>query len=242
MTGDPLYQLTAVTQAYDGQSVLYVPELVVPRGEILAVIGPSGAGKSTLLRLLNFLEMPTAGQLSFDGQPVVAEPPLPVRRRVTTVFQTPGLLNRSVAANVAYGLKLRGERLDTVVLREWLIRMGLKGLEKRYPGQLSAGEAQRVALARALVIGPEALLLDEPTANLDPYNVGLIETIVREENERQGMTVALVTHNIFQARRLAHRTAMLLNGRLIEIGATEQIFERPQQRETAAFLRGELVY
>ena len=99
-----------------------------------------------------------------------------------------------------------------------------------------------MALARALVIGPEALLLDEPTANLDPYNVGLIETIVREENERQGMTVVLVTHNIFQARRLAHRTALLLNGRLVEIGATEQIFERPQQKETAAFLRGELVY
>jgi tungstate transport system ATP-binding protein len=140
------------------------------------------------------------------------------------------------------GLKLRGERLGAAVLREWLTRLGLNGLEKRQPSQLSAGEAQRVALARALVIGPEALLLDEPTANLDPYNVGLIETIVREENERQGMTVVLVTHNIFQARRLAHRTALLLSGRLVEIGATEQIFERPQQRETAAFLRGELVY
>ena len=242
MTADLLYRLTAVTQVYDGQGVLSVPELVVRRGEILAVIGPSGAGKSTLLRLLNFLEMPTAGQLTFDGQPIVAEPPLAVRRRVTTVFQTPALLSRSVAANIVYGLKLRGERLGAAVLREWLTRLGLKGLEKRHPGQLSAGEAQRVALARALVIGPEALLLDEPTANLDPYNVGLIETIVHEENERQGMTVVLVTHNIFQARRLAHRTALLLNGRLVEIGATEQIFERPQQRETAAFLRGELVY
>jgi tungstate transport system ATP-binding protein len=242
MTADPLYRLTAVTQVYDGQGVLSVPELVVQRGEILAVIGPSGAGKSTLLRLLNFLEMPTAGQLSFDGQPVAGEPPLAIRRRVTTVFQTPALLSRSVTANIAYGLKLRGERLGAAVLREWLTRLGLNGLEKRQPSQLSAGEAQRVALARALVIGPEALLLDEPTANLDPYNVGLIETIVREENERQGMTVVLVTHNIFQARRLAHRTALLLSGRLVEIGATEQIFERPQQKETAAFLRGELVY
>ena len=242
MMADPLYQLTQVAQAYDGQGVLDVPELVVQRGEILAIIGPSGAGKSTLLRLLNFLGMPTAGQLAVEGQSVAGEPPLAIRRRVTTVFQTPALLSRSVTANIAYGLKLRGDRLGAAVLREWLTRLGLNGLEKRQPSQLSAGEAQRVALARALVIGPEALLLDEPTANLDPYNVGLIETIVREENERQGMTVVLVTHNIFQARRLAHRTALLLNGRLVEIGATEQIFERPQQKETAAFLRGELVY
>jgi tungstate transport system ATP-binding protein len=115
-------------------------------------------------------------------------------------------------------------------------------LEKRRPQQLSMGEAQRVALARALVIRPVALLLDEPTANLDPYNVGLIEEIVRQENEATGMTVVLVTHNVFQARRLAHRTALLLNGRLVEIGPTESFFTRPRQPQTAAFLRGDLVY
>jgi tungstate transport system ATP-binding protein len=99
-----------------------------------------------------------------------------------------------------------------------------------------------VALARALVIRPDVLLLDEPTANLDPYNVGLIEQIVRQENESQGTTAVLITHNIFQARRLAHRTALLLSGHLVEIGPTEQLFTNPQQEKTAAFLRGELVY
>jgi len=108
--------------------------------------------------------------------------------------------------------------------------------------KLSGGEAQRVALARALLIRPDVLLLDEPTANLDPYNVGLIEEIVREENAARGMTIVLATHNMFQARRLAHRTGLLLNGELVEVGETEEIFTSPVRVETEAFVRGELVY
>jgi tungstate transport system ATP-binding protein len=237
-----LYTLTNITQVYNGRSVLNLPHLEIQQGEILAVVGPSGAGKSTLLRLLNFLETPATGEILFAGMGVNGRVPLEMRRRVTTVFQTPGLLNRSVAANIGYGLRLRGQTLAAAQLDQWLERLGLTGLEKQRPGQLSAGEAQRVALARALVIRPDVLLLDEPTANLDPYNVDLIEKIVRQENEAQGTTVVLVTHNIFQARRLAHRTALLLSGRLVEIGETEQLFNEPGQAKTAAFLRGELVY
>jgi tungstate transport system ATP-binding protein len=237
-----LYTLTNITQRYNGRSVLNLPRLEIRQGEILAIVGPSGAGKSTLLRLLNFLETPATGEILFDGKGINGRVPLEMRRRVTTVFQTPGLLNRSVAANIGYGLHLRGQKLSPTQLDQWLERLGLTGLEKQRPGQLSAGEAQRVALARALVIRPDVLLLDEPTANLDPYNVDLIETIVRQENEAQGTTVVLVTHNIFQARRLAQRTALLLSGQLVEIGETKQLFNEPGQAKTAAFLRGELVY
>lgn len=237
-----LYTLSNITQVYNGRTVLNLPHMEIRQGEILAIVGPSGAGKSTLLRLLNFLETATTGEIVFAGMGVNGRIPLEIRRRVTTVFQTPGLLNRSVAANIGYGLRLRGQTLSSTEIAQWLERLGLTGLEKQRPGQLSAGEAQRVALARALVIRPDVLLLDEPTANLDPYNVGLIEKIVHQENEAQGTTVVLVTHNIFQARRLAHRTALLLSGQLIEIGETEQLFNKPQQAKTAAFLRGELVY
>lgn len=237
-----LYKLTNITQVYNGRTILNISHLDIKQGEILAVVGPSGAGKSTLLRLLNFLEMPTTGEILFDGLGVNGRIPLDVRRRVTTVFQTPGLLNRSVAANIRYGRRLRGQSLGVAELGQLLARLGLTGLDKHRPGQLSAGEAQRVALARALVIRPDVLLLDEPTANLDPYNVGLIEQIVRQENETQGITAVLITHNIFQARRIAHRTALLLSGQLVEIGPTEQLFTNPQQEKTAAFLRGELVY
>ncbi|MBP6805230.1 MAG: phosphate ABC transporter ATP-binding protein, partial [Chloroflexi bacterium] len=102
--------------------------------------------------------------------------------------------------------------------------------------------AQRVALARAMILQPDVLLLDEPTANLDPYNVGMIEEIVRQMNATQAMTMVLVTHNIFQAKRLAHRVALLLNGRVVETAPTDTFFNHPGDPRTAAFVRGDMVY
>ena len=237
-----LYELDNVQQWYNGRRVLNVEKMTITQGEILALVGPSGAGKSTLLRLLNFLELPADGRLTFDQTPVSKDAPLTLRRRVTTVFQHPVLLKRSVLANLRYGMELRGEKLPENVLTHWLERLGLTNLANQFALKLSGGEAQRVALARALLIRPDVLLLDEPTANLDPYNVGLIEEIVREENAARGMTIVLATHNMFQARRLAHRTGLLLNGELVEVGETEKIFTSPVRVETEAFVRGELVY
>ncbi len=237
-----LYGLQGVTQQYNGRIVLSIDEMRIQSGEILALVGPSGAGKSTLLRLLNFLESPTAGKITFDGTAVNGNLPLATRRRVTTVFQKPALLKRSVAANIGYGLSLRGEKISLELLDHWLTRLGLQELRNQKASKLSAGEAQRVALARALVIRPDVLLLDEPTANLDPYNVDLIENIVREENQKNGTTVVLVTHNVFQAKRLAQRTALLMGGNLVELSETAVFFNNPHQPQTAAFVRGELVY
>lgn len=237
-----MYRLQNVRKAYGGRTVLDIDHLHIRAGEVFAVVGPSGAGKSTLLRLLNFLEPPTAGRIEFDGQLVNGNHlPLMLRRQVTTVFQRPVLLNTSVEGNVAYGLRLRGVQGDGRV-RELLKLVGLSELAKAPARQLSGGEAQRVALARALAIEPRVLLLDEPTANLDPYNVGLIEGIVADVNRRQGTTVVLVTHNVFQARRLAQWAALLLDGRVVEVGRAEDFFERPRDRRTAAFVRGEMAY
>jgi tungstate transport system ATP-binding protein len=236
-----IYELEGVQQWYDGRPILHIEQMSIQSGEILAIVGPSGAGKSTLLRLLNFLERPSQGQLLFDGQET-AELPLAQRRRVTMVFQRPILLRRSVASNLQYGLALRGQKLLPEMQASWLERLGLAALARQSAHKLSAGEAQRVALARALLVRPDVLLLDEPTANLDPYNVGLIETLLQEENQRLGMTMVLVTHNIFQARRVAHRVAFLLAGKLVEMAEAETFFNAPAQPETAAFVRGELVY
>lgn len=245
MASKPIYHLRNLTQVYDGRIVLLVDRLEINAGEILAIVGPSGAGKSTLLRLLNFLEAPAAGHLTFEGKTINGKaPPLDLRRQVTTVFQRPVLLNRSVAANVVYGLKLRGQNGEKVgqAVTEMLDRVGLSDLAKASARTLSGGEAQRVALARALLIQPRVLLLDEPTANLDPYNVRLIERIVTEVNRDWGTTVALVTHNVFQAKRLAHRTALLLEGRLIEIADTSTFFDSPADPRTTAFVQGDMVY
>jgi tungstate transport system ATP-binding protein len=248
----PIYRLRDVQQTYIGRTVLSIDALDIRRGEVLALVGPSGAGKSTLLRLLNFLEQPSGGSLEFDGQPVNGRISLEQRRRVTAVFQRPAMLKRSIAANIGYGLRLRGKTLPDAELEAWLKRLGLAPLARQSAPKLSAGEAQRVALARALVLRPDVLLLDEPSANLDPYNIGLIERLVADAHNGNGhyetgvntggMTVVWVTHDIFQARRVADRVAFLLSGRLVELADAATFFTAPATSQAAAFLRGELVY
>jgi len=244
----PLYRLRQLRKAYgepNPRLVLDVEALDIEAGEMLAIIGPSGAGKSTLLRLLNFLEAPTSGGLEFEGRPVPPNPPLYTQRRVTTVFQRPLMLSRSVYENVAFGLRPRGLPVDKRVAAV-LDEVGLAALASAPAGQLSGGEMQRAALARALVLEPAALLLDEPTANLDPNNVGLIESILLRHRQAHGTTLVLVTHNVFQARRLAGqasgRAALLLAGRLVEAGPVDDFFSNPQDPRTAAFIRGDMVY
>ncbi len=238
----PIYTLHDLQQSYNGRRVLAIDRLDIGRGEVLALVGPSGSGKSTLLRLLNFLEQPSGGALTFDGEPVTPRLALAQRRRVTTVFQRPALLHRSVAANIGYGQTLRGIKPDNDELAAWLDRLGLSHLARQSAPKLSAGEAQRVALARALILRPDVLLLDEPSANLDPYNIGLIERLVAEAHSETGMTVVWVTHDIFQARRVAGRVAFLLEGRLVEVADAATFFTAPATPQAAAFLRGELVY
>ena len=236
-----VYQIDGLKQSYGGRTVLDLERLDIRRGEILALVGPSGAGKSTLLRLLNFLEPPTAGGIAYAGHRLNGGISLDLRRQVTTVFQRPVLLHASVRENVSYGLRLRGQAVDGQV-DAMLERVGLSGLARSAAHTLSGGEMQRVALARALVIGPQVLLLDEHTANLDPYNVGLIEDIVRQHNRQYGTTVVLVTHNVFQAKRLAHRVGLLLAGKLVELEDTHTFFECPRDPRTLAFVNGEMVY
>lgn len=240
---DALYVLEGIRKTYRGRCVLDIDQLRVQAGEVLGVVGPSGAGKSTLLRLLNFLEVPDGGRLTFQGRQVhEGGVPLATRRQVTTVFQRPVLLSSSVVRNVAYGLRLRGMRDGRQEVEQVLARVGLADLARAPARTLSGGEAQRVALARALILHPVALLLDEPTANLDPYNVGLIEDAVRSMNREEGTTVVLVTHNIFQARRLAHRVVLLLGGRVVEAANVPDFFDKPRDPRTDAFVRGDMVY
>lgn len=234
-----LYQLRNLQHRYSDRTVLDLPSLDIQRSESLAIVGPSGSGKSTLLRLLQFLEQPTTGSIIFNGTLIDHQPALEIRRRVATVFQRPMLLDRSVRDNVAFGLQIRrAQKIDQQVDFA-LDRVGLLQYARIKARTLSGGEAQRVALARAIVIQPDVLLLDEPTANLDPYNVGLIENLIRDHDH---MTIVLVTHNIFQAKRLADRVGLLLTGKLIELAPTDQFFNAPIDPRTRSFVNGEMVY
>ena len=243
---DLIYELKGLAQQYGPREVLRTGQLAIEAGKIYGVMGPSGAGKSTLLRLLNLLELPTRGKLYFMGKDVYgkgSKVDVAIRRRVTMVFQRPVLFNATVSENVAYGLKVRGEREPQLGQRvaaalRWV---GLQDMAEQNARSLSGGEAQRTALARAAVLGTDVLLLDEPTANLDPGNVALMEEFVQQLNQERGTTVVLVTHNMFQARRVAHESVFICDGEVVETGPTEKIFTVPRNERTAAFVAGKMV-
>ena len=225
---------------YGAREVLRNVNLQVPRGGVFCIFGPNGAGKSTLLRLLDLLETPTEGRIIVAGVEALPEVRPALRRRMATAFQSPYLFRASVEANAAYGLRVRGrprrERGDRA--REALERVGAISLLRLPAWRLSGGEAQLVSIARALAVQPEILFLDEPTGNLDPPNAGRIEALIREYAAAN--TVVLVTHNLFQARRLAHYAAFLHQGELIEQGRAEDILNLPRDDRTAAFISGEM--
>jgi tungstate transport system ATP-binding protein len=239
-----LYRLEQVVKQYMGRKVLSVNRLEIRQGEIFGLVGPSGAGKSTLLRLLNFLEQPSRGSITFEGRRLDPAKPaaLALKRKVTTVFQRPVMLDRSVHDNVAYGLRIRRISDWKRRTQQVLSQVGLSRLAEARTRNLSGGEIQRVALARALVLEPEVLLLDEPTANLDPHNVAVIEEIVTSSHAKNGLTVLVVTHNIFQAQRLAERVGFLMDGELVEVADRETFFNHPTDPRTSAFTRGEMIY
>ena len=243
MSAPAAYTLEGVTQVRSGREVLRIDRLSVASGGLLCLVGPTGAGKSTLLRLLAGLEAPATGRLLLGGQPLEGrEPPPDVRRRVTLVFQNPLLLAGTVRANVEYGLWLQGERRPRPRADEALGQLGLGHLADRPARALSGGETRRVALARALAIEPEVLLLDEPTAHLDPAQVGLVEQVIGEYHRGRKGTIVWASHSIFQVRRLADRVAFLLDGQLVEEASACDFFNAPRDPRTAAFARGEMVY
>ncbi|MEM2124826.1 MAG: phosphate ABC transporter ATP-binding protein [Candidatus Methanosuratincola sp.] len=235
--------LRSILKRYSEKEILKGVSLEIQRGELISIVGPSGSGKTTLLRLIDGLEFPDSGEIYIDDNRLTKENAPMIRTKVGMVFQNPVLFDASVYDNVALSLKFRGIPNDLIrqKVEVALNLVMLKDLAKRSALTLSGGEAQRIALARVLVYDPELILLDEPTANLDPANVLIIENALRNAN-LQGKTIVLVTHNIFQARRLAKRVALLLEGEMIEVQDTESFFNRPLDPRTRRFIEGDLVY
>ena len=234
---DVRIRIEGLRKEYEGKTVLAADGVTIPSGALCGIIGPNGAGKSTLLSLVAGLEEPTAGRILYGEE---ASPQMP-RRAMTMVFQAPYLLRTTTEKNIAYPLKLRGWSTDAIEERvgELLAELGLEKQRKQKAWTLSAGEAQKTALARALSFRPELLLLDEPTANIDPSTTEELERLLRRINRDEGTTILIVTHNLPQARRLCREILFVNGGRIEEQGESETLLLHPRHPSTRAFIQGE---
>jgi tungstate transport system ATP-binding protein len=235
-----LIEVAGLTHSYSEREVLQNLNLSIGGGEVFALIGPTGAGKTTLLRIMDLLEVPGAGEIYFDGKcvPRSGRQRLDIRRRMSFIQQKPQVFNLSVYDNIACGLRWRREEKNRIARKvDRIVEMvGLEGYEHRNARTLSGGEAQRVALARSLVLEPEVLLLDEPTANLDPVSTDKIEQLISYVARQRATTIIMATHVMSQGQQLADRLGVLLNGRLVQTGNATDIFDSPQNEEIAHFV------
>ena len=215
--------------------------LQVPSGRFFTILGPSGSGKSTLLRCINRLIEPSAGAVLLDGEPVARMAVQTLRQRVGMVFQTAALFEGTVLDNVLYGPRLRREQLDGDAAGELLERVGLpRDFAAKAVVELSGGEAQRVSLARALANRPEVLLLDEPTASLDPTASAQVERLLVQLAGETELTCLFVTHNLEQAGRMGQRGLLLVDGHVVEQGPLAEILADPETDVMRLFIEGRL--
>lgn len=247
---DPVLRLNDFSLFYGPTQALFSISMNVPRGKVTAIIGPSGCGKSTLLRSVNRLNdlvdgVRIEGDMLLNGRSIYDRhvDVIDLRKRLGMVFQKPNPFPMSIFENVIYPLRIDGERRRRVLeeaceraLRSAAIWDEVKDRLNASALRLSGGQQQRLCIARAIVADPEVLLLDEPCSALDPIATLRVEELIHEISQRY--TVMIVTHNMQQAMRVSHFTAFMYLGRLVEYGATPEIFQRPHLPETEQYVTG----
>ncbi|MFM1651320.1 amino acid ABC transporter ATP-binding protein [Brevibacillus sp. B_LB10_24] len=240
-----------INKHYGAHHVLKEIDLRIHKGEVVVIIGPSGSGKSTLLRCINYLEQIQDGSIEIEGKPIglihkngkLIEMPQnelnAMREKVGMVFQNFNLFpHKTVLGNIIMAPLTLGKmkKQEAVSLaRELLEKVGLADKAEAYPDNLSGGQKQRVAIARALAMKPQIMLFDEPTSALDPELVGEVLSVMKEL-AKEGMTMVVVTHEMGFAREVADRVVVMADGRIIEEGAPDKIFQNPESERTKNFL------
>lgn len=227
-------EIRKLVRDYGTKRVLDLESVTIEKGTRTAIIGPNGAGKSTLLNIVSRIDVATEGEVVYESE----DP-----RLVTQVFQQPYMLRTSVERNIQYPLRLRNWPEEGMKKRsnELMEDLGLLDLRHQKAWKLSGGETQKVALARALSFQPSLLLLDEPTANIDPATTAEIEEMLLKINREEGTTILFVTHNLAQARRVCNRLLFLDKGKLVESGDCQSILQNPTEEKTRRFIAGELL-
>jgi phospholipid/cholesterol/gamma-HCH transport system ATP-binding protein len=228
----PVVQISGLRKSFGAQTVLDGIDLTVKRGETLTVLGRSGTGKSVLLKLIIGLQKPDAGEIEIFGEEITRMPVGElnrIRKRMGFLFQQAALYDSlSVAGNTAFPLRRHTELKEAEIearVRELLARVGMEKDLRKMPADISGGMKKRVGLARALALDPELLLLDEPTAGLDPITTEEIDELIQGLTRERGMSAIVVTHDLLSVRRLADRVVMLREGRIVAEGDLEEMKE-----------------
>lgn len=235
--------LVNVSKNYGAVHALRDACLNVVNGEVVTIIGPNGSGKTTLLKIIAGLERPSSGEMFFEGVKVYPSNVASLRRKATMVFQRTVVFKGSVYDNVAYGLNCRNIGLadERMRVNEALKSVGLKHLEGRNARKLSGGEQQRLSLARAIVLNCELLLMDEPTANLDPDSLIIVKGVIKRLNSERGVTIINATHNLESAEALSTKIVLMNDGRIVDEVGPEELFNSSSP-ELARFTRSENVF
>ncbi|MDC0456499.1 ATP-binding cassette domain-containing protein [Alphaproteobacteria bacterium] len=228
-------QFTDLSIVLGQRTILDKVNCKIKSNSITAVLGPNGAGKSIFLQTINGLVSVLRGSVSFN----LIENNEEIRKQQAMVFQTPVLLRRTVIANMEFVSNLHNKE-GNLFLKKILKKVGLEGYDKKSARLLSGGEKQRLSMARALTVKPNLLLLDEPTANLDPYSLNLIENLILEENSN-GKTVIFTTHDMAQAKRLATDVIFLNKGKVLEQTISKTFFKSPKTLEAQKYINGEIL-
>ena len=241
MTGDVLFEIKDLRKSFGELEVLKGINTTIRKGEVVVVIGPSGSGKSTFIRCLNLLEMPTGGQIVFEGENITGKGYAAHRHRekVGMVFQQFNLFNNlTVLENITVSqkkVKKTDPKTAEEKARSLLRRVGLEDKADAYPSQLSGGQKQRIAIVRAMVMEPDVMLFDEPTSALDPEMVGEVLSVI-QDLAKEGVTMVVVTHEMSFARKVGTRILFMDGGVIAEEGTPQQIFDNPQNDRTKDFL------
>ena len=241
-TNSEVIRVEHVSKVFDGGvQALDDCSLSIAKGEVVAIIGPSGSGKSTMLRCLNLLEQPTSGKVIVDGVDITGQKvDLDLhRRKMGMVFQHFNLFpHMTVKKNITLApvrLKLKTQAEADKTAMRLLERIGLADKADTYPAMLSGGQKQRIAIVRALAMEPEVMLFDEPTSALDPEMVGEVLDVMKEL-AREGMTMAVVTHEMGFAREVGDRVIFMDSGKIVEVNTPGELFDHPQNERTKLFL------
>lgn len=232
-------QIKDLKKNYENQCALNINDLTIESSSSLGIIGSNGAGKSTLIKIIAGLIDASAGFVEYNNEKLSTK----VQQNMTLVFQKPYLLRTTVFNNIAYPLTIRKVKRDEIInrVKQVMKSMDIEYLQDQKAWTLSGGEAQKVALARAIVSRPSLLLLDEPTANIDPSSVLIMENAIRDFYKENNATIIIITHNLQQGKRLCKDIAFMHDGRIVEMNQVDRVFNNPHNQLTKKFIDGEIL-